>query len=327
MRILFIGGTGNISADCVALLQRLGHDIQIVTRGGSAVPRGCRPVIADRYDREALRRACASVDVDVVVNFLGFRIGDLETDYELFQSRISQYIFISSATVHAKPHVRLPITEMSPIGNPFSEYGRNKRACEEWLLARSRDSGFPVTIIRPSHTYSRRWIANPVASAGYTFAARIEQRRPVFVHDDGQSLWTLTSAEDFAVGLAGLVGLESAIGETFLITSDEVLTWNQIYAEVAAALGVADPAIVAIPTDFICRTRPDMEPKFRGDKSEHGVFDNAKIKRFVPEYQCRKCFRDGIREAAAWFHADPARMRPDPAVDAIFDQVIAAWRG
>jgi nucleoside-diphosphate-sugar epimerase len=327
MRILLIGGTGNISAECAALLRSRGHDIAIVTRGRSPVPPACRALIADRRDRDAMRRAIGRLTFDAVINFLGYKLPDVEADYDLFASRITQYIFISSATVYAKPHRRLPVTEESLLGNPFSDYARQKKACEEWLLARHRESGFPVTIVRPSHTYSRRWIPNPVSSAGYTFAARMEQGKPVFVHDNGQGLWTLTASEDFATGLAGLVGQAPAVGEAFTITSDEVLTWNQIYADIARALRVTDPPVCRIPTDFICRIRPDMTAKLKGDKAEPGVFDNAKIKRWVPEYQCRKCFRDGIGEAVAWFRADPSRQESNPAVDALFDQVIAAWQG
>ena len=326
MRVLFIGGTGNISAECAARLAQRGHEVSALTRGRTPVAGPWRPIVADRHNRDAMCAALKDVPTDVVINFLGFKPPEIELDAELFAGRIRQYIFISSATVYAKPHQSLPLTEASPLGNPFSEYARHKQACEAWLRARQAATGFPVTIVRPSHTYSCRWICNPVASAGYTFAARLEQGRPVFVHDDGQGLWTLTAAGDFAEGLAGLVGQESAIGETYHITSDEVLTWNQIYAEVAAALGVSRPEIVSIPTDFICRVCPEMTPKFRGDKSEPGVFDNAKIKRAVPDYQCRKPFRDGIREAVAWFRADRSRMQPNPEVDGIFDRVVAEWQ-
>jgi nucleoside-diphosphate-sugar epimerase len=167
---------------------------------------------------------------------------------------------------------------------------------------------------------------NPVTSVGYTVAARIEQGRPVFVHDDGQGLWTLTHTEDFAVGLAGLIGNEDAIGETFQITSDCVLTWNQIMAETCRALGVDDPEIVRIPTDFICAVEPIMDPKLRGDKAHHGVFDNAKIKRAVPEFECKISFREGIRRSVEWFRAAPERQTIDPKIDALFDRVIDEWR-
>ena len=183
-----------------------------------------------------------------------------------------------------------------------------------------------MTIVRPSHTYSKRWIPNIVSSSSYSFAARLEQGRPVFVPDDGENPWTLTAASDFAVGLAGLVDKAEAIGEAFHITSDEVLTWNRIYAEIAAALGVASPNIVKIPTEFICQIVPRMTGPLKGDKSNPGVFDNSKIKRFVPEFQRRTPFRVGIRESVAWLRAHPDQQNLNPQVDEVFDEVIAAWR-
>jgi nucleoside-diphosphate-sugar epimerase len=325
MKVLFIGGTGNISAECVEWLRKQAQDITVVTRGKNPVAPGCRALVADRFDRESFRRAIQRLRFDVVVNFLGFDLPELDIDFELFRSRVRQYVFISSATVYAKPHRRLPLTEEASLGNPFSDYARKKLACEQWLRER-HSQDFPVTIVRPSHTYSRHWIPNAVASSDYTFAARVEQGKPVFVHDDGQGLWTLTSAADFAVGLAGLLGAKPAVGETFHITSDEVLTWNQVYAEIARALGGKEPAVEKIPTDFICGVVPDMTAKLKGDKSEPGVFDNAKIKRTVPAFACRTCFREGIRQSVAWFRASSARKKTSPAVDKIFDDVIDAWR-
>jgi len=326
MNILFLGGTGNISADCAAEMHQRGHTITVATRGHGRVPAAYHAVVADRYDPNSLRQALATTPVDVVVDFLGFDVPDIETAHSVFTGRLRQYIFISTCVVYAKPHNHLPLTENATQGNRYSEYGRRKQACEERLLAYAREDGFPVTIVRPSHTYSCRWIPNPVASAGYTFAARLEQGRPVFVHGDGQNLWTLTATTDFAVALAGLAGLDDAVGEAFHITDDSVLTWNQIYAEICRALGIDDPDIVRVPTDFICGVLPDMVAKLKGDKAEHAVFDNAKIKRYVPDFECRKSFRQGIQEAIAWFRADPARQASNPAVDTVFDTVIERWR-
>ncbi len=322
MNVLFIGGTGNISSACVDLLLRRGHAVSVLTRGRSPAPAGCQAVVGDRNDLGALRAAAARAKPDVVVNFLGFDVPDVESDFAAFSGIVRQYVFISSTTVYAKPHRRIPLTEETPRGNPFSEYARKKQRCEEWLEARARDSGLPVTIVRPSHTYSETWIPNPVASAGYTFAARMLAGKPVFVHDDGQGLWTLTAATDFAVGLAGLLGRDDALGEAVHITSDEVLTWNQIYREVALAIGVSSPVVRHIPTEAICAIAPDLTPKFKGDKSEPGVFDNAKIKWLVPDYGCRISFREGIRRSAAWYREHPGRAVADPQVDAAFDRVI-----
>ncbi len=327
MDVLFIGGTGNISGDCAALLHRRGHRVALLTRGRLPVPAGYEAIRADHADPVALRAALAGRCFDAVVNFIGYDVPDVRLDAEFFQGRTSHYVFISTTVVYRKPPARLPVTEGDARGNAGSDYGRKKQACEDFLLERFRDAGFPVTIVRPSHTYSCQWIPNPVTSVGYTVAARLEQGRPVFVHDDGQGLWTLTASADFAVGLAGLLGQAAAIGECFQITADEVLTWNQILAEVALALGVERPNVVPIPSDFIARVEPIMHDKLLGDKAHPGVFDNAKIKRAVPDFACPTSFRTGIRRSLDWFRADPARRQVSPQIDAIFDRVIAAWEG
>jgi nucleoside-diphosphate-sugar epimerase len=326
MKILFIGGSGNISADCAALLHQRGHQITVLTRGRSPVPAEYRAVRADRNDLPGMRAALAGVAPDVAVNFIGFEPADVQTDFELFAGRVGHYIFISSATVYAKPHRQLPLTESAPLGNAFWEYARKKQRCEEWLLEKWHSADFPVSIVRPSHTYGPRWIPNVVASAGYTLAARLQAGKPVFVPDDGETLWTLTATSDFALGFAGLVGNARAIGETFHITSDEALTWNQIYSEIAAALGVASPDIARIPTDWICERFPQLTGPLKGDKAHPAVFDNSKIKRFVPGFECRKPFRDGIREAVAWFRQHPDRQTVNADADALFERVVAAWR-
>jgi nucleoside-diphosphate-sugar epimerase len=321
MKILFIGGTGNISTDCAALLHERGHEIAVVTRGNAPIPASYRSVKADRKNLDAMRRALDGVPVDVVINFLGYDLPEIDIDYELFAGRVRQYIFISTAMVYAKPHRQIPITENAPLGNVYSDYAKNKLKCEEWLLERN---AFPVTIVRPSHTYCRRWIPNAIASAGYTFAARLERGEPVFVANGGENPWTLTATTDFAVGLAGLVGNDKSLGERFHITSDEALTWNQIYAEIGAALGVK-PVIEKIPVDFICEKFPDMTGGLKGDKVEPAIFDNSKIKRFVPDYVCRKPFAAGIRESVTWLRAHPEDQNLNPKTDALIDQIIDAW--
>jgi nucleoside-diphosphate-sugar epimerase len=320
MKILFIGGTGNISTDCAALLHQPGHEISVVTRGRSPVPATYRAVVADRQD---MRTALAGSRFDVVINFLGFDLPDVTADAQLFGGAIRQYIFISSATVYAKPHRQIPITESAPLGNAFSPYAQKKLACEEWLRCQTK---LPVTIVRPSHTYSPQWMPNCVSSGGWTFAARLLAGKTVFVPDDGANPWTLTATSDFAVGLAGLVGNANAIGETFHITSDEALTWNQIYAATAAALGVRLPSVERIPTEWLCERFPQLMAGLKGDKSNPGVFDNAKIKRFVPEFVCRKPFAAGIRESVAWFRSHPAEQTVNGKTDALFEEVVAAWR-
>lgn len=326
MKILFLGGSGNISSACADLLFQGGNEIQVLTRGRAPVPARFRAFEADRKDPEAMRSVVREAKPEVVVNFLGFDLPETKLDFELFGGVVRQYIFISSATVYAKPPPRLPITEDTPLGNPWWEYARKKEACERWLMERWQTDGFPVTLVRPSHTYSERWIPNPLSSSSYTFARRLEQGLPVFVPDHGENPWTLTASADFAVGLAGLAGKASAIGEAFHITSDEVLTWNAIVAEIAAALGAPTPNVVGIPTDFICELAPQMTGSLKGDKAHPGVFDNSKIKRFVPGFQCRKPFRSGVRESVAWLRAHPGRQNLNPQLDATCDELIQAWK-
>jgi nucleoside-diphosphate-sugar epimerase len=273
-----------------------------------------------------MRAALRDAQPDVVLNFLGYDVPELEIDFALFRDNIRQYIFISSATVYAKPPARLPLTEDAPLGNIFWDYAQKKLLCEQWLLRQWQEARFPVTIVRPSHTYSKRWIPNPVSSASYTFAARLEHGKPVFVPDNGENPWTLTAASDFAVGLAGLVGNTASLGEAFHITSDEALTWNQIILEIAAALGAKAPTIVQVPTDFICQIAPHLTGNLKGDKSHPGVFDNSKIKRFVAEFNGRKPFRVGVRESVAWLRSHPEDQNLNPQVDTTIDQVVTAWK-
>jgi nucleoside-diphosphate-sugar epimerase len=326
MEILFIGGTGNISTDCAKLLHQQGHKIAILSRGRSIIPAEYRAIIADRKRPESMRQALAGIKPDVVINFLGYEVSDLQTDFQLFQQAVQQYIFVSSATVYAKPPASLPITEQGPLGNPFWDYAQKKLACEQWLMQQGRDTGFPATIVRPSHTYSKIWVPNPVSSSSFTFATRLQQGRPVFVPDLGENPWTLTASSDFAVALAGLVGNQEAVGEAFHITSDEVLTWNQIVEQIGEAIGASAPVVVKVPTDFICTMAPQMTGSLKGDKAHPGVFDNTKIKRFVPSFKCRKPFREGVRESVEWLRAHPEQQNLSPKLDALCEEVAAAWQ-
>jgi len=326
MRILIIGGTGNISGDYAELLYRRGHEVIIVSRGNNPVPPQYRSVTADRNDPVALKEALRDVEFDLAVNFLGYFVPEMEADYEVFRNRIRQYIFISTAMVYAKPHRQLPITENTPLGNKYSDYAQNKEKCEKWLLERFMKDDFPVTIVRPSHTYSRLWIPNPISSAGYTFVARLEQGKPVYIHNEGKNPWTLTATTDFAVGLAGLTGNDKAIGETFHITSDEALPWYRIYEEIAQAAGVNNPNIVKIPLEFICTNFPELTCWLKGDKAEPAIFDNSKIKKFVPDFICSKPASWGIRESVEWMRAHPEDRKDNPKVEEYCNRVIAAWK-
>jgi len=323
MRILVLGGTGNLSSDAAQLMLDQGHHVTLVTRGHNPVPKGFGSIIADRYEPGALEKACGGQTFDAVADFTTYNPDQARLAWEALANRCGQYIFVSTICVYTKPAPKLPITEEDPQGNEFSEYGRLKQQCESFFRQVAAEQNRTLTIVRPAHTYSHRWIPNPVTSAGYTLAYRLEHKLPVFIHDDGQSLWTLTHTRDFAVGFAGLVGNSKAFGEAFQITSDMVLTWNQIMAEIVNAVGVDTADIRHIPTDVICDIEPMMTAKLKGDKANHGVFDCAKLKRIVPEFQCRIPFRDGIRESIEWFRQDPARMLPDPKINAIYDHILA----
>jgi nucleoside-diphosphate-sugar epimerase len=326
MKILMIGGTGNLSADCAALLHKRGHEVSVLSRSGKGVPAEYRTIVADYRDPLAMRAALQGESPEVVINFIGFEPKDVMADHALFLGRVRQYVFVSSATVYRKPPLSLPIREDAEKGNEWWEYAQKKLASEECLLEKWREDGFPVTIVRPSHTYSKLWIPNPVSSAGFSFASRLERGLPVMVPDDGENPWTLTAASDFAVGLCGLVGNDASFGEAFHITSDEVLSWNRIVAGIAAALGVENPEIVRVPADFICRHAPSLDGTLRGDKIYPAIFDNAKIRRFVPEFECVKPFKTGIQESVDWLRANPAQQNPNPQVDVICDSVVGAWR-
>ena len=325
MNVLFIGGTGNISEACARLLADGGHHVTLVTRGQSPVPTEYQQLRADRRKLEQMQTALQGRELQIVVNFLGYDIPDLEVDYAVLKGRVRQYVFISSATVYAKPPPRLPITEEGPFGNPWWDYAQKKLACERWLKEKAQAADFPVTIVRPSHTYSRRWIPNPVSSSSYTFARRFEQGRPVYIHDDGQTPWTLTHTSDFAVGLIGLLGNKAAIGESFHITGDEVHTWNQIYGEIASALGVNLPEVVKVPTDFICKVAPEYTGTLKGDKSHPGVFDNSRIKRLVLEFKTRKSLAEGLQESVEWLRLHPEHQNLKPELDQVIERVIKAW--
>ena len=235
----------------------------------------------DIRDPSQAESALAGHAFDAVVDWIAFTPEQVAADIALFRGRTGQYIFISSATVYEKPPSRLPITEDTPLSNPFWTYAANKIACEALLREAARAEGFPSTIVRPSHTYDRTKL--PV-TGGYTSVARMRQGKPVVVHGDGTSTWVLTHHRDFAVGFVGLLGNTAAVGEAFHITSDELLTWNQIYALVGRAAGV-EPKLVHVPSDVIARYDPEWGAGLLGDKAHSVIFDNSKIKRFVPDFR------------------------------------------
>lgn len=324
-----IGGTGNISSEVTKLLVSFGHGVTLLNTGKHPVPDGCRHVKADRFNlpefESAVGEAVKKSSFDAAIDFMAFKPEHCRADYEALRGRVAQYIFISSATVYAKPHTKLPITEETPRGNPFWPYAQDKTACEEYLES-VHGHDFPVTVVRPSHTFGKTWIPSPINSHGFTVAARILAGKEFIIHDKGESLWTLTAASDFARAFVGLVGNKSAAGEAFHITSDEALSWNKIYKHIGAALGAKAINPVHIPTPFIIEQYPDARGMLLGDKAENALFDNSKIKRFVPGFKCEKSFSDAIRESAAWFMEKPERREIDMKDDELIESLIGAWK-
>ncbi len=309
MKALFIGGTGNISSACVELALARGIEVTLLNRGtsGRPVPNGAQVVNGDIRDPQSVRAALGSRSFDVVAEFVAFTPEHIETDLELFRGRTGQYIFISSASAYQTPPAILPVTESTVLDNPYWEYSRNKAACEERLVRAYREEKFPITIVRPSHTYSAAYV--PVHGE-WTTIDRMLRGEPVIVHGDGTSLWTLTHASDFAKGFVGLMGNAHAIGESFHITSDEWLTWNQIHEILAAAAGVK-ATLVHVPSDLIAAYDPIWGESLLGDKTHSFILDNSKVKRLVPDFICTMPFSRGAEEIIAWHMADPARQRVD----------------
>lgn len=328
MRILLIGGTGIISSACARLAVERGFEVHSLTRGDSArirpLPEECIVHRADVRDGSATRAALGELTFDAVIDFIAFEPHHVELDLELFRGRTRQLVFISSASAYKKPVVSLPITESTPLANPFWQYSRNKIACEERLLRAYRDENFPVTIVRPSHTYDETLLPFDPHGAGGTVLARLDQGKPIVVHGDGTSLWTLTHHADFALGLVGLLGHPAALGEAFHITSDESIPWNEVVLCIARAAG--RPAhLVHVPSDVIVREHPDWGAGLLGDKAHSVIFDNTKIKRLVPEFQATIPFWQGAREIVAYHRLHPELCQVDPQVDALMDRLAETF--
>ncbi|MGD9144449.1 MAG: SDR family oxidoreductase [Anaerolineae bacterium] len=323
MRVLFVGGTGVISSACSRLAVSRGIDLYLLNRGQTArpIPEGAQVLCGDIRDRASVERALGDATFDVVVNWINFTPEHVEADLEIFRDRTGQYIFISSASAYQKPLSSLPITESTPLDNPFWAYSRAKIACEERLMQAYRENKFPVTIVRPSHTYDRTKV--PLLGH-YTDIDRMRKGKKVIVHGDGTSLWVLTHHEDFAKGFVGLLGNRRAVGHAFHITSDELLTWNQIYTILAHAAGV-EPRIVHVPSDLIAAFDAEVGAGLLGDKAHSVIFDNHKIKRLIPDFAATIPFSQGAEEILAWFDADPARQVVDEQVNHLIDRIIASY--
>ncbi|MEG0863159.1 MAG: SDR family oxidoreductase [Clostridia bacterium] len=328
MKALLIGGTGTISTAISQRCVELGWELTLLNRGHSEklVPKGARVLKADINDESAVLAALGDEHFDAVADFIAFTPEQVKRDMRLFANRTAQYFFISSASAYQKPLSSPWINEGTPLANPYWEYSRNKIACEELLMKAYREQGFPVTIIRPSHTYGNAGV--PVALHGkngsFAVLERMRTGRKVIVPGDGLTLWTLTHNTDFAVAFCGLMGNVHAKGEVFQITSDESLTWNQIYEAIGAALGVK-PQLVHIASDTLAQLNPEFVGQLIGDKSNTVLFDNAKVKRAVPEYQAVKRFDRGVRETVQYIYAHEECRKPDPDFDFWCDAVIEGY--
>lgn len=326
MKVLFIGGTGNISASITKALVQQGDEVWLINRGNHSgeVPDTVKTIRADVNDEEVIARKTAGMHFDVVCDFIGFEPAHVQRDYRLFSGKTEQYMYISSASAYHKPVADYHITEGVTLANPYWEYSRKKIACEEFLLQKFREEGFPITIIRPSHTYSERKI--PVGIHGsrgsWQVLKRMLEGKPVIIHGDGTSLWTITTSEDFAQGFIGLMGNPHAIGEAFQITSDESLTWNQIYELIAKNLGVKLNAC-HVASEFLAATgKYDLTGALLGDKACSVVFDNSKLKRAVPGFQATIRAEEGIRRSVQYALAHPECQVEDPEFDAWCDRIV-----
>ena len=328
MKVLFIGGTGIISTACTHLAIERDIEVTLLNRGRHSArpPAGVNTLAVDIEDAPAVSHALAGASFDAVVDWIAFEPAHVERDIALFRGRTRHYIFISSASAYQKPATHYLITESTPLANPYWEYSQQKIACEERLMRAYREQGFPITIVRPSLTYGDTQIALAINSwaKSYTAVDRMRRGKKVIVPGDGSSLWVITHNTDFAKGLVGLLAREQAIGHAFHITSDEVMCWDQWYRLTAEASGV-EPHLVHIPSDFIAACVPEARGGLLGDKAGSVVFDNTKIKRFVPGYCATVPFTQGIRRTIEWFDADPARRQIDDQANTLWDKLLEAY--
>ena len=331
MKVLFIGGTGIISSACAQLAIERNHELFLLTRGQSRtfdIPTGAIALHGDiRSDPDGVARLIEGHRFDAVVDWVAFTPEHIEQDIHLFNGRTRQFVFISSASAYQKPPAHYLITEDTPLANPHWQYSRDKIACEAHLMQEFRERGFPATIVRPSLTYGPSQIPLVLGSwrHPWTMMDRMLRGKPVIVPGDGTSLWTVTWNGDFARGLIGLLGREQLAGHAFHITSDEVLTWDQIYREAGHAVGV-EPKIVHIASDWLVARQPQFEGTLLGDKAHSVVFDNTKIKRFVPDFACTVTWAEGVRRSIAWFMADPSRRTIDEAHNQMLDELIGVYQ-
>jgi nucleoside-diphosphate-sugar epimerase len=323
--VLFLGGTGIISSACTVRALAQGFEVFVLNRGTSTtrpLPDGVQPLVGDLADPDSFRSAVGDRSFDVVADFRSFTPADVQSRLDVLADRMGQYVFISSASAYQTPPGRLPVRESTPLRNPYWQYSRDKIACEDLLVRAYRESGLPATIVRPSHTYDKTLLP---FDGGWTVVDRMRRGVPVVVPGDGTSLWTLTHHVDFAHAFVGLLGQPAAIGDSFHITSDEWLTWNQIFTAVATAAGV-EATLVHVPSDAIAEVDPQWGAGLLGDKAHSLIFDNSKVKRLVPDFAATISFATGAREIIDWYDADPARQQVDEAMAATMDALVRAHR-
>lgn len=325
LRVLFIGGSGIISSACCRLAVQRGLGLYTLNRGTTRLrplPLEVTILHGDIRDQASVREALGDHEFDVVVNWIAFAPEHIETDLELFRGRVGQYIFISSASAYQTPPSRVPVRESTPLNNPYWQYSRDKIACEDRLVRAYREEGFPATIIRPSHTYDRTLVPS---YAGWTLVQRMRQGKEVVVQGDGTSLWTVTHSDDFAKGFVPLLGNTRTIGEAFHITSDDVLTWNQITTILASAAG-AEAKIVHVPSDAIAAADHDWGPQLLGDSAHSMSFDNSKLRSVVPDYVATITLDHAAPEIIAWHDQNPSRQSVNPDLDALMDKLCSDFR-
>jgi nucleoside-diphosphate-sugar epimerase len=324
LRVLFIGGSGIISSACTRLAVERGHDLTLLNRGTGrrAVPPGVEQVVADVREPGSLREALRDREFDVVVDWVAFTPDHVRADVATFEGRTGQYVFISSASAYQTPPARLPIRESTPLRNPYWQYSRDKIACEDLLRQAYRDRDFPVTIVRPSHTYDRTVVP---FDGGWTIVERMRQGKEIVIHGDGSSLWTLTHHADFARGFIPLLGNTRTLGEAFHITSDDVLTWDAIARTLARAAG-AQARIVHVPSDVIAAADPEWGASLLGDKTHSATFDTSTLRTVVPDFVATVPFEQGAREIVGWHDEDPARKVVHPRYDRLMDELADRFR-
>jgi nucleoside-diphosphate-sugar epimerase len=321
LSVLFLGGSGVISSACSWRAVEQGLDLSVLNRGKSTsrpLPSEAHRLVADLDDPQSVKEAIGDRQYDAVVDWLAFTPEQVRARADLFRGRTGQYVFISSASAYQTPPARLPITESTPLRNPFWEYSRNKIACEELLTSLYRDEGYPVTVVRPSHTYDKTMVP---FDGRWTAVERMRQGKEVVVHGDGTSLWTLTHHRDFARAFVPLLGHQRTLGEAFHITSDDVLTWDQIARALAVAAG-AEPRIVHVPSDAIAAADPEWGAGLLGDKAHSMVFDNSKVRGVNGGVLATTPFEQGAREIVAWYDEDPGRRSVDARLDAVMDRLV-----